>query len=107
MNNSNKDQAEQLNETAVISSSFRIFRTKQEEYWDIWCEDAIVFPKDKALGEVFTEHNLRKLISSYSGIEYKYEIEIRENETIVYIVSDNLDEEIRFEFVEMSSVLVL
>ena len=29
----------------------RIFRTKQEEYWDIWCEDAIVFPIDQDLKE--------------------------------------------------------
>ncbi len=39
----------------------RIFRTKQEEYWDIWCENAIVFPETKTIEEVFTEDNLRKL----------------------------------------------
>jgi hypothetical protein len=32
---------------------YRIFRTKQEEPWDIWCEDAIVFPKEKSIEEVF------------------------------------------------------
>ena len=93
----------------------RIFRTKQEEYWDIWCEDAIVFPKDRELKDVFTEENLRKLITSYSDKdEYPtYEIEIVENryvEVTIYAKGENADnvtENIFYEFVEMSDVLVV
>ena len=93
----------------------RIFRTKQEEYWDIWCEDAIVFPKEKQLEEVFTEENLRKLITSYSDKdEYPtYVIDFVQDNYVDVVIyakgedADNCTEEIHFEFVEMSDVLVV
>lgn len=93
----------------------RIFRTKQEEYWDIWCEDAIVFPKSKTLEEVFTEENLRKLITSYSNKEEypTYKIEVVEDRWVDVVIyakgqdADNCTEDIHFEFVEMSKVLVV
>lgn len=92
----------------------RIFRTKQEEYWDIWCEDAIVFPETKKLEEVFTEDNLRKLITCYSDKKQypTYEINIvheRMVEVVIYAKGqdyDNCTEDIQFEFVEMANVLV-
>ena len=93
----------------------RIFRTKQEEYWDICCEDAIVFPKDRELKDVFTEENLRKLITTYGKKdEYPtYEIEIVEDryvEVTIYAKGENAEnvtENIFYEFVEMSDVLVV
>ncbi len=94
---------------------FRIFRTKQEEYWDIWCENAIVFSKDKTLEEVFTEENLRKLIDSYSDKDQypTYIIEFVQNNYVDVVIyakgqdAENCTEDIRFEFVEMSDVLVV
>lgn len=93
----------------------RIFRTKQEEYWDIWCEDAIVFPKDKSLEDVFTEENLRKILTSYSDKdEYPtYIIKVIDNRWVdvtIYAKGEDVDtcmEDIHFEFVEMSKVLVV
>lgn len=93
----------------------RIFRTKQEEYWDIWCEDAIVFHKTKTLEEVFTEDNLRKLITSYADKDQypTYRIDIVDGRWIEVVIyakgqdADNCIEDIRFEFVEMSKVLVV
>lgn len=93
----------------------RIFRAKQEEYWDIWCERAIVFPKEKTLEEVFTEDNLRKLLTSYSNKEEypTYIIDIVENRWVDVVVyakgedADNCTEEIHYEFVEMADVLVV
>lgn len=93
----------------------RIFRTKQEEYWDIWCEKAIVFPKDKILEEVFTEENLRKILTSYSDKEQypTYVIDIVENRWVDVVVyakgedADNCTEKIYYEFVEMADVLVV
>ena len=93
----------------------RIFRQKQEEYWDIWCEEAIVFPESMSLEDAFTEENMRKLISSYSDPkEYPtYKITIAQSNTVDVVIytegedEDNCTEEISFEFVEMSDVLVI
>jgi hypothetical protein len=92
-----------------------IYRAKQEEYWDIWCEKAIVFPENKTLEEVFTEDNLRKLLTSYSDKdEYPtYVIEIIDGNWVNVVIYakgqnyENCTEEIHYEFVEMSSVLVV
>jgi hypothetical protein len=93
----------------------KIFRIKQEDVLDIWSEDAIVFPKEKELKEVFTEENLRKLLTSYSDVdEYPtYIIDIVENhyvDVVIYAKGENKDnctEDIHFEFVEMAKVLVI
>lgn len=93
----------------------RIFRIKEEEPWDVWCEKAIVFPKEKPLEKVFTEENLRKLITSYSDKdEYPtYIIDFVENNYVDVIIyakgedADNCTEQIHFEFVEMSKVLII
>lgn len=104
----NENGTEALNKALVSRSAYRIFRTKQEEYWDIWCEDAIVFPKEKPLNEVFTEENLRKLIDCYSDKnKYTYHIDIRENEVVVNIDSNPNEGDIHFEFVEMAAVIVV
>ena len=118
-----KNEEQNLNEAQtgnsikadVSRSAYRIFRTKQEEYWDIWCEDAIVFPKDKLLEEVFTEENLRKLSLSYSDKDKypTYVIDIVENRWVdirIYAKgedAENCTEEIHFEFVEMAAVIVV
>ena len=110
-----QEQKSNIDKHVVSDSVFRIFRTKQVEYWDIWCENAIVFPKDKTIAEIFTEENLRKLIPSYSDKdEYPtYIIDIVENRWVDIIIyakgesADNCTEEIHFEFVEMASVLVV
>ena len=99
----------------LIEMKNRIFRQKQEEYWDIWCEDALVFPESLSIKDAFTEENLRKLITSYSDPkEYPtYEITVVEDRYVDVVIyaegedEDNCIEEISFEFVEMSSVLVL
>jgi hypothetical protein len=93
----------------------RILRTKQEEYWDIWCEDAIVFPETMPLVEAFSEDNLRKLLLSYSDKEEypTYIIEVVDDnwvEVVIYAKgqdAENCTEDIHFEFVEMSKVLVV
>ena len=93
----------------------RIFRQKQEEYWDIWCEEAIVFPESMSLEDAFTEENMRKLISSYSDPKQypTYKITIAQSNTVDVVIyaegedEDNCTEEISFEFVEMSDVLVI
>lgn len=93
----------------------KIFRTKQEEYWDIWCEKAIVFPKEKSLEEVFTEENLRKILTSYSDKEQypTYIIDIVENrwvDVVVYAKGEDVEnctEDIHYEFVEMADVLIV
>ena len=93
----------------------KIFRAKQEEYWDIWCEIAIVFPEGKTLAEVFTEENLRKLLSSYSNKDQypTYIIDIVEDRWVDVVIyaegqnADNCTEEIHYEFVEMADVLLV
>ena len=95
----------------------RIFRQKQEEYWDIWCEEAIVFPESMSLEDAFTEENMRKLISSYSDPKKypTYKITIAQSNTVDVVIyaegededEDAFTEEISFEFVEMSDVLVI
>ena len=92
-----------------------IYRAKQEEYWDIWCEKAIVFPETMTLAEAFSEDNLRKLLFSYSDKEEypTYIIEVVDDNWVDVVIyakgqnSENCTEEIHYEFVEMSSVLVL
>ena len=92
----------------------RIFRTKDYD-GDIWCEDAIIFPKEKKLEEVFTEENLRKLLSSYSDKnDYPtYVIDFVEDNYVDLIIyakgesAENCIEDIHYEFVEMSKCLVL
>ena len=95
----------------------RIFRQKQEEYWDIWCEEAIVFPESMSLEDAFTEENMRKLIRSYSDPKKypTYKITIAQSNTVDVVIyaegededEDAFTEEISFEFVEMSDVLVI
>lgn len=89
----------------------RIFRTKQKEHWDIWCERAIVFPKEKNLEDVFTEENLRKILSTYSDKdEYPtYVIDIVEDrlvDVIIYAKGEDLCA-MHYEFVEMNDVLIV
>ena len=71
--------------------------------------------ENKELKDVFTEENLRRLITSYSKKdEYPtYEIEIVEDKYVEVTIyakgenADNVTENIFFEFVEMSDVLVV
>ena len=92
----------------------RIFRTKDYD-GDIWCEDAIVFPKNKPIEEVFTEENLRNLLTCYSDKEVysTYIIDFVQDNYVDLVIfrngetHDNCTEYIHYEFVEMSKCLVI
>ena len=90
--------------------NYRIFRTKQKEYWDIWCEQAIVFPEEKQLEEVFTEENLRKLIVDCCDYS-TYVINFVRNDYVDVVIysecEDGYTEETHLEFVEMFNVLLI
>ncbi len=47
----------------------QIFRTHDIE-GDAWAEQALIFPDDKELSEVFTKDNIRKLFDDVSVEEY-------------------------------------
>jgi hypothetical protein len=86
----------------------RIFRYKQEEHWDIWCEHAIVFPEEMPISKAFTEDNMRKVLSAYSDRdEYPtFDIQFHEVNGSEYVTVKITDNDF-FEFVEMGYVIVL
>lgn len=91
----------------------RIFRTKQNEYWDIWSEHAIVFPKDMPLVEAFSYENIKKTIDivvddGIINIRFYFmnDNTVKFDVTIMY--RNGYEEKYgSFEFVEMADVFIL
>lgn len=93
---------------------YNIFRTKNNEYWDIWSESAIVFPKNKPIREVFTEENIRKLLQHYDKEEFPTIVITIVNESCVDVAfyyggenALNCTETNEFRFVKMMEAIVV
>ena len=93
---------------------FNIFRTKNDEYWDIWSEYAIVFPKDKPIHEVFTDKNIRKLLKRYDKKEFPTIVIRFVNERCIDVAfyyegenASNCTEINEFRFVKMMEAVVV